>query len=129
MDTMLMLAVASAISGWGITAAVMRQRDRFRTAWRIQCELRETYDARLAETETSRVRFRDAFGHEARKAIILRGERDQARDALKCACETKRAVESALAESEEFAREATELSAARWKQIEELQAQLSRVTK
>lgn len=129
MDAMLMLAVASAVSGWCVAFHQMRQRERYRTAWRTQCELREDFDSRLEVAEKERVRFRDAFAHESRQVIALSNECLRVKDALRSALETKSAVEAALAESEQFAREAVDLAAARWKEIETLRQHLSGVVK
>jgi hypothetical protein len=129
MDGLLILAIVSAVSGWGVAFHQMRQSRRYRMAWLTQCSLREDFDARFAVSEKERVRFRDAYAFEASRAIVSGNECAKAKDALKCALETKSAVEAALAELEQFAREAVELSAARWKQIEELQQHLSGVTK
>lgn len=122
MDAMLTLAIASAVSGWAIAFHFMRQRDRFRVAWRNQCELRDLADSAVEYAEKERIRFRDAFAFESKRAI-------EAERGLKCALETKKATEEALADSEKLGRECIDLCASRWHQIQELQAQLSGVTK
>lgn len=129
MDGLLILAIVSAATGWCVAFHQMRQRERYRMAWANQCDIREAYDARLAESTSATLHWRNLFAKEAAKLIVVSGELAKAKDALKCALETKSAVESALAESEEFAREAVTLSEARWKQIEELQQQRSGDTK
>jgi len=129
MDGLLILAIASAVSGWGVAFHQMRQRERYRVAWRTQCELREDFDTQLARSKDATLHWRNLFAKEAAKLIVVSGELAKARDALKCALETKSAVEAALAESEQFAREAVTLSEARWRLIEELQQQISGVTK
>lgn len=122
MDDMLVIAIASAVAGWCVAFHQMRQRERYRLAWRMQCGLRI-----LAEDST--LHWRNLFAKEAAKLIVADSERDIAKHALKCALETKSAVEAALAESEQFGRDAVDLSTARWKQIQELEAQLSGVSK
>jgi len=117
MDGITIIAIVSALCGWGTAGYMMRSRDRYREAWINQCEQTQresqSRDSALARVETHRM-----------AATAAMDELRIARAALRKCVETNTAMNTAMEELDKERLGAIDLAAARWKQIEELRGEV-----